>query len=29
VAYPDEAFNRTDPNDPAAALVSVQSVVVD
>ncbi len=29
VAYPDEASNRTDPNDPAAALVSVQSVVVD
>src|SRR5215218_10983802 len=29
VAYPDEATNRTDPNDPAAALVSVQSVVVD
>ncbi len=29
VAYPDEALNRTDPNDPAAALVSVQSVVVD
>jgi sugar lactone lactonase YvrE len=29
VAYPDEAFNQTDPNDPAAALVSVQSVVVD
>ncbi|EWY41291.1 hypothetical protein N825_27465 [Skermanella stibiiresistens SB22] len=29
VAYPDEATNRTDPNDPAAALVSVQSIVVD
>lgn len=29
VAYPDAATNRTDPNDPAAALVSVQSVVVD
>lgn len=29
VAYPDEATNRTDPKDPAAALVSVQSVVVD
>lgn len=29
VAYPDEALNQTDPNDPAAALVSVQSVVVD
>src|SRR5919199_5559578 len=29
VAYPDEAFNRTNPNDLAAALVSVQSVVVD
>lgn len=28
VAYPDEATNQTDPNDPAA-LVSVQSVVVD
>jgi sugar lactone lactonase YvrE len=28
-AYPDEATNQTDPNDPAAALVSVQSVVVD
>ncbi|MBL6459095.1 hypothetical protein JMJ55_27590 [Belnapia sp. T6] len=23
VAYPDEAFNRTDPDDPATALVSV------
>ena len=29
VAYPDQATNDTDPNDPAAALVSVQSVVVD
>ena len=29
VAYPDEAFNRTDKADHAAALVSVQSVVVD
>ena len=29
VAYPDEATNRTVDNDPAAALVSVQSVVVD
>jgi sugar lactone lactonase YvrE len=29
VAYPDEAINRTNPNDLAAALVSVQSVVVD
>jgi sugar lactone lactonase YvrE len=29
VAYPDEATNQTKPNDPAAALVSVQSVVVD
>jgi sugar lactone lactonase YvrE len=29
VAFPSEEFNRTDPNDPAAALVSVQSVVVD
>lgn len=27
--YPDLAFNTTDPADPAAALVSVQSVVVD
>jgi sugar lactone lactonase YvrE len=27
--YPDQAFNTTDPADPAAALVSVQSVVVD
>jgi sugar lactone lactonase YvrE len=29
VAYPDESTNQTKPNDPAAALVSVQSVVVD
>ena len=29
VAYPDEAFNQTDESDPAAALVSVQSVVID
>lgn len=29
VAYPDEATNRTDPDNLAAALVSVQSVVVD
>ncbi len=29
IAYPDEATNRTEPRDPAAALVSVQSVVVD
>lgn len=29
VAYPDEATNRTDEDDHAAALVSVQSVVVD
>ena len=29
VAYPDETINQTDPNDQAAALVSVQSVVVD
>jgi sugar lactone lactonase YvrE len=29
VPYPDEATNQTNPNDPAAALVSVQSVVVD
>ncbi len=31
-AYPDDAINKTDPNDPAAAaatLISVQSVVVD
>jgi sugar lactone lactonase YvrE len=29
VAYPDEAINQTDPDHPAAALVSVQSVIVD
>lgn len=29
VAYPDEAINQTDRNDPTASLVSVQSVVVD
>jgi sugar lactone lactonase YvrE len=29
VPYPDETTNQTNPNDPAAALVSVQSVVVD
>jgi sugar lactone lactonase YvrE len=29
VAYPDEAINQTNRNDQAAALVSVQSVVVD
>ncbi|HEU4483702.1 MAG TPA: L-dopachrome tautomerase-related protein [Nitrososphaeraceae archaeon] len=29
VAYPNESFNQTDPDDPAKALVSVQSVVVD
>lgn len=29
IAYPDEAINQTDQNDQAAALVSVQSVVVD
>lgn len=29
VAYPSEAFNRTNEDDLAAALVSVQSVVVD
>jgi sugar lactone lactonase YvrE len=29
VPYPDEALNRTREDDPAAALVSVQSVVVD
>jgi sugar lactone lactonase YvrE len=28
-AYPSQGFNQTDPNDPAAALVSVQSVIVD
>src|SRR5919107_2581194 len=29
IAYPDEALNQTNENDLAAALVSVQSVVVD
>src|SRR5919108_5143402 len=29
VAYPDEAINQTDPDHLAAALVSVQSVIVD
>ena len=29
VAYHDEVFNQTDPNDHGKALVSVQSVVVD
>ncbi|WP_225984479.1 L-dopachrome tautomerase-related protein [Noviherbaspirillum aerium] len=29
VPYPDQAFNTSDPQDPAAALLSVQSVVVD
>ena len=29
IAYPDETFNQTDPDDHAKALVSVQSVVVD
>jgi sugar lactone lactonase YvrE len=29
VAYPDEGINRTDPDDLAGTLVSVQSVVVD
>jgi len=29
VAYPNEAINQGDQNDPAAGLVSVQSVVVD
>jgi sugar lactone lactonase YvrE len=29
LAYPDETTNQTNPSDPAAALVSVQSVVVD
>jgi sugar lactone lactonase YvrE len=29
VAYPDETINQADPNDQVAALVSVQSVVVD
>jgi sugar lactone lactonase YvrE len=29
VAYPDQAMNQTHPDEPAAALMSVQSVVVD
>ena len=29
VAYPDESINQTNPADQSAALVSVQSVVVD
>ncbi|HEU4649155.1 MAG TPA: L-dopachrome tautomerase-related protein [Gemmatimonadales bacterium] len=29
VAYPDQTINRTNPNDMAGTLVSVQSVVVD
>jgi len=29
IAYPNDAINRTDPNDHAKALVSVQSVVID
>jgi sugar lactone lactonase YvrE len=29
VPYPDEAMNQTNEEDPAAALVSVQSAVVD
>jgi sugar lactone lactonase YvrE len=29
VAYPDESINQTNPADQAAALVSVQSVVID
>lgn len=29
VAYPSEAINRTNPDDEASVLVSVQSVVVD
>src|SRR5919112_5771807 len=29
VAYPDERINQTNPEDLAAALMSVQSVVVD
>src|SRR5215211_3765322 len=29
VAYPNEAMNQTNPQDPAGALMSVQSVVVD
>jgi sugar lactone lactonase YvrE len=29
IAYPDQTMNQTNPNDLGAALVSVQSVVVD
>jgi sugar lactone lactonase YvrE len=29
IAYPDKVINQANPNDQAAALVSVQSVVVD
>jgi hypothetical protein len=29
IAYPNEVFNPSDPDDPAAALALVQSVVVD
>jgi len=29
IPYPNEAFNQTNKNDLAAALVSVQSVVID
>jgi len=29
VAYPDETLNQSNTEDPAAALISVQSVVVD
>jgi len=29
VAYPNEAINQTNPNDPSTGLLSVQSVVVD
>lgn len=29
VAFPNESINQADPDDPAAAFVSVQSVVVD
>jgi sugar lactone lactonase YvrE len=29
IAYPDKVINQADPNDQAAAFVSVQSVVVD
>ena len=29
IAYPNDAINRTDPNDHAKAIVSVQSVVID